>query len=129
MTCSPSDQPDQNQARDRGGDPHHPQDIVGRFQRALHRPAHEGGARREQDAFQHKQDSDADEEVDERNGPHRTLGLPENGFLVMRRRAKRNPPRPSLTFLTASARPRPQLPPPSPTPSRTNQPNPNHSLA
>src|SRR5262249_19592824 len=45
---------------------------VGRRQRALHRPAHEGGARCEQDAFQDEQDSHADEEVDERYGPHRT---------------------------------------------------------
>jgi hypothetical protein len=45
--------------------------MIGSGERALHGPAHEGGTGGKQDAFQHEQDSDADEEVDERYGPHR----------------------------------------------------------
>ena len=48
------------------------QDIIRRHRRTLHGPPHPRGARREQQAFQHEQDSHTDEEVGERYGPHRT---------------------------------------------------------
>src|SRR5882757_5074606 len=74
---SPPHEPDQDQTRDRRSDADGAQDIVGRRQCALHRPAHPGRARREHQAFQHEQDTHTDEEVGERYGPHRmaTSGL------------------------------------------------------
>jgi hypothetical protein len=66
------DNPDQDQTRNRGSQADRTQHVVRRRQRALHGPAHPGRARREQQAFEHKQNTQTDEEVGERYGPHRT---------------------------------------------------------
>jgi hypothetical protein len=78
------DDPNQDQATDRGPDADGTQDIIRRFHRTLHRPAHPARARRKQQAFQKKQDTHTDEEVGERYGPHR-MGTSRLNFLFQQR--------------------------------------------
>src|SRR6516164_10684631 len=68
----PPNQPDQDQAHHRRADADRPQDIVRCRKRAFHRPPHPGWTGCKQQALNHEQDSHTDEEVGERDRPHRT---------------------------------------------------------
>src|SRR5258708_39684401 len=77
--------------------------MVGGPHRAFHRPPHPGRARREHDAFQHKQDSHTDEEVGERYGPHRMVTSRYRRFFAFSA-AKRLPALPDLLWPAGTLR-------------------------